>query len=114
MRQLCLMSVERQIEQLQGFQRKYLRGLAHGLDPVVEVGRAGISEPVIEATAQALEHHELIKVRLQEPEDKKSMAAELAARSGAQLCGLIGHTVILYRARQESPSIRLPRRSTAS
>ncbi len=94
-------------------QRKYLRGLAHALRPIVQVGQEGVSEGVLAAVAQALLDHELIKVRMHEPEDKHAMAAELAARSGACLCGLIGHTAILYRPHPEEPTIVLPQRAEA-
>jgi RNA-binding protein len=96
--------------ELQGFQRKHLRGLAHGLRPVVQVGESGLSRSVIEAVDRALGDHELIKVRLHEPEDKKAMARELAERTRSALCGLVGHTVILYRPDPDAPRIRLPTR----
>jgi len=96
--------------QLPSYQRKYLRELAHPLKPIVQIGQEGVSEGVLGAVEQALLDHELIKVRMHEPEDKRGMAAELAERSGACLCGLIGHTAILYRPRPEEPTIVLPRR----
>lgn len=96
--------------QLHGFQRKYLRGLAHGLDPVVHVGREGVSEGVVAAIDDALITHELVKVRLHRPADKKALAAQLAQSTGAHQCGLVGHMVILYRANPEEPKIRLPAR----
>ena len=70
---------------LSAVQRKRLRALAHPLEPIVRVGKSGLSESVIEATARALLDHELIKVRLYEPEDKRAMAEELAARTEARL-----------------------------
>lgn len=91
-----------------GSQRKYLRSLAHPLKPVVQVGQSGVTDSVLEQIEAQLLVHELIKVRMHEPEDKKAMAAELASRAGAELCGLVGHTAILYRAHPDSPSIRLP------
>ena len=93
---------------LRGFQRRYLRKLAHPLKPVVHVGAAGIAGPVLDALDRALADHELVKVRLHEPDDKKSLAARLAERSGAELCGLVGHTVILYLASTDDPRIDLP------
>ena len=96
--------------ELQGFQRKYLRGLAHGLKPLVHVGEGGLSAGVMGALDAALRDHELVKVRLQEPEDKKATARALADGSNAALCGVVGHTVILYRPRAEDPVIELPRR----
>jgi len=93
---------------LRGFQRKHLRKLAHPLKPVVHVGAGGISPAVIGALAKALADHELVKVRLHEPEDKKQLARTLAQESGAELCGLVGHTAILYLAHPEDPQIELP------
>ena len=95
---------------LPGYQKKHLRGLAHRLEPVVQVGHAGVSDAVVDQTDQSLTAHELIKVRLHEPDDKKGMAAELARRTGSALCGLVGHTVILYRPHPDDPVIELPQR----
>jgi RNA-binding protein len=95
---------------LAGYQRKHLRGLAHSLKPLVQVGEAGLSDAVIAATNRALEDHELVKVRLHEPADKRGMANELAQQCNSELCGLVGHTVILYRRHPTTPSIVVPRR----
>lgn len=94
--------------ELTGQQRKHLRGLAHALRPVVQVGEAGLSGAVLGALDAALRDHELVKVRLRQPEDKKAAARELAERSGAHLCGVVGHTVILYRRREDDPKIEVP------
>lgn len=88
-------------------QRKKLRGLAHPLEPVVQVGHQGVTDAVLEQVRAALLAHELIKVRLREPEDKKALAAALASGSGSDLCGLVGHTVILYKPHPEKPRITL-------
>ena len=94
---------------LTGSQRKHLRSLAHPLKPVVQVGESGLSEAVIQAVDQALRIHELVKVRLLRPNNKKEEARSLSDRSGAHLCGLVGHTVILYRRNAENPRIELPK-----
>ena len=90
---------------LTGTQRKSLRGLAHRLEPVVLVGQAGVTEAVVRAVGEALLTHELIKVRLHDPEDKRAAAQEIAEGTGAALCGLVGHTVILYRPHPSRPKI---------
>jgi RNA-binding protein len=95
---------------LAGYQRKALRGLANPLKPLVFVGDAGMSAAVLRALDAALTDHELVKVRLRSPEDKKALANEIAGASGAALCGLIGHTVILYRPHPEAPQIEIPTR----
>jgi RNA-binding protein len=91
--------------ELSGRQRKSLRGLAHALEPVVQVGQAGVTASVVRAVDAALTAHELVKVRLREPEDKQAAARELADGTSSALCGLVGHTVILYRPHPERPRI---------
>jgi RNA-binding protein len=91
--------------ELSASQRRRLRALAHHLEPIVRVGHAGVTDAVVDATSQALRDHELIKVRLYEPEDKKLMAGQLASRTSAALCGLLGHTVILYKRHPKKPRI---------
>ncbi len=95
---------------LASYQRKALRGLANPLRPIVHVGEAGVSDQVLRALDEALLAHELVKVRLLAPEDKKATAQAIADKSGAALCGLVGHTVILYRPHPEDPRIELPER----
>jgi len=92
---------------LTGRQRRALRAMAHALQPLVSVGHAGVTDSVLQAVDAALLSHELIKVRLHEPEDKRAMAAALADGTGASLCGLVGHTAILYRPHPDEPRIRV-------
>lgn len=95
------------IPDLSGKQRKHLRGLAHGLDPVVQVGAKGLTDPVLDELERALEAHELIKVRFLEPEEKKRQAREIAESLGAHLAGLIGHVGILYRPHPDPDQRRI-------
>ena len=92
---------------LTGRQRKHLRGLAHGFEPLVHVGSAGVTDAIVRAVDAALTAHELIKVRLHAPDDKHAAAADLASGANAALCGLVGHVVILYRPHPEKPKIAL-------
>lgn len=91
-------------------QRKYLRGLAHELKPLVQVGQRGLTEPVIRQVETALDDHELIKVRIggESPVGRDEVASELCDRLGCDLAGAIGHVLILFRARPEDPLIQLP------
>lgn len=91
-------------------QRKYLKGLAHSLEPTVRLGRARLTDPVIAETGRTLEAHELIKVRIdaEEGDDRRKMAADLAAATTADLVGTVGKIAILYRARTQKPRIKLP------
>ncbi len=93
---------------LDSAQRRHLRSLAHSLKPIVFVGEAGISPAVAKALDEALGAHELVKVRLRSPGDKKAAARELAEVSASALCGVVGHTVVLYRRDPLEPKIELP------
>jgi len=97
--------------ELRGAQRRHLRGLAHHLEPIVHVGKVGVTEAVEEAVAMALEQHELIKVKVLEgaPLPRKEVASSMAAAVGAHVVGQLGRIVILYRRHPEEPRIELPR-----
>jgi RNA-binding protein len=97
-----------QAAELSGRQRRHLRGLAQRLVPAVFVGEEGITAGVLRALDEALAAHELVKVRMRSPADKKAMAGELAQASGAVLAGLVGHTVVLFRRNADEPRIALP------
>lgn len=88
-------------------QRQYLRGLAHPFEPVVRIGKGGVSPSVIAETKKALNSHELIKIRV-EGEERKSLVEKLAAETASDIAGIVGKTAILYRAREEDPEIELP------
>ena len=90
-------------------QKRYLRGLAHTLKPVVMVGGAGLTEGVIKETDSRLAHHELIKIRISGLDrlERKQMSAALAQKTGSELVNTIGHIAILYR-RSKKPLIQLP------
>jgi RNA-binding protein len=90
--------------------RQYLKGLAHSLKPVVQVGGKGIVEGLIEQIREQLLVHELIKVRFNSESavEPASVAQELAARTESQLVQKLGRVIVLYRRRQHKPSIQLP------
>lgn len=96
--------------QLTEKQRRYLRGLAHPLKPVVMVGDAGLTDAVSKETGRALHDHELIKVRVRgaEREQRDALLADLAQRTGSALVHRIGHVAVLYRRRADMPKIVIP------
>jgi RNA-binding protein len=91
-------------------QRKYLRGMTHGLNPVVMVAERGLAPTVMKEIEIALAHHELIKVRVSvgDREARDALVAELLAATGAELIHKIGHVVSIYRRNHEQPRIELP------
>lgn len=91
-------------------QRKELRRLAHHLEPLVWIGKEGLSDDVIAAAIDALQAHELIKVKLLALKDeRKAVARDLADKADCVLAGVIGHVVILYREQpdEEKRKIKL-------
>lgn len=92
-------------------QTRFLRGQAHGLKALLQVGGKGISEPLIAELDGAIEHHELIKVKVggEDRDQRAAMIDELAQRSGAALVQRIGHTAVLYRPSRDRRQIVLPR-----
>ena len=92
------------MERLKGVQKKYLRGLAHGKKPLVFVGHKGISPSVFKAVDEALETHELIKVKFnefKEKEQKKEIVGMIERETGAEIVGIIGHMAIFYRCQKD-------------
>lgn len=79
--------------------KKFMRAKAHSLKPVVITGQNGITHSVLNEIDLALEHHELIKVRVNasDREDRKAMTAQICADSSAELIQAIGHVITLYR-----------------
>lgn len=83
---------------LTGSQRKWLRGQAHSLKPIVQIGKQGLTEGTIRQVDEALDAHELIKVQAAVPrEEKEEIANRLASEVEAEVAGRIGHIIILYR-----------------
>ena len=91
---------------LKGSEKKYLRGLAHGLKPLVQVGKKGVTGEVIASVDLALGDHELIKVRFLEfKEEKKALSETIAEKTGSELAGLIGNVAVFFR-RHPDPAKR--------
>ena len=92
-------------------QTRFLRGQAHDLRAMLQVGGKGVTEALIAEIDLALEHHELIKVKVaaEDREARDAMIGEIAERVGAALVQRIGHTAVLYRPSKDKRQIVLPR-----
>ena len=83
---------------LTGAQRRRLKGLAQRMEPTVRLGKQGLSASFLESVRQALELHELIKVRFESfKEEKKVLMRELAHQTQSEFITQVGHVVVLYR-----------------
>lgn len=98
---------------LSSHQKRYLRGLAHPLKPVILMGAKGLGDALVAELDLALAHHELVKVKLaaEDREARDALVAELVERSGAALVQRIGNVACLYRPNPDAPQIELPRES---
>jgi len=92
-------------------QTRFLRGQAHALKALWQVGGKGVSAAVVAEIDAALEQHELIKVRIAaaDREERAALVQQLADACGAAVVQTIGHVVALYRPSLERRQIVLPR-----
>ena len=90
-------------------QRKHLKALAHHYKPVVFIGNAGVTAPVIQEIELALAHHELLKIRLPgvARTERTQMLKKICESTGASAVQEIGRVAIIYR-QAEKPRIVLP------
>ena len=92
-------------------QKRYLRGLAHDLKPVVLVGAKGVTPTLVAELDLALEQHELLKVKVaaEDRETRDAWIEALVEQSDAALVGRIGHVALLYRRSKDKPLVILPK-----
>jgi RNA-binding protein len=96
------------MEKLTGAQRKWLRGQAHSLRPLVQIGKQGLTEAALRQIDAALDDHELIKVQAPaSKEEKREMARQIETALEAEVVGLIGHILTLYRENPELEDRRI-------
>lgn len=92
------MTTRQEQAKLMGSDRRYLRSIAHHLQPLVHIGKTGVTANVLAEIDQALEHHELIKVRfLDFKQEKKTLSQIIAADTRSEMVGMVGHISMFYR-----------------
>jgi RNA-binding protein len=104
------MQTEVNVGKLQGYQKKYLKGLAHGVKPQVYVGQNGLSSTVSQSIEASLARHELIKVKFvdfKEKAQKEEITTTIERETESELVGMIGHVAIFYREQQDPEKRRI-------
>jgi len=99
------------MRKLKGFERTYLRGLAHSIKPVVQIGKSGLSDEVTASIKEALAARELIKIKFNEyKEEKKQLAAEIEKVTASEMAGMVGNVAIFYKENDDTAKrkIKLP------
>lgn len=93
-------------------QRKYLKSLAHSLEPIIQIGKSGITENLIKQIDETLETRELIKVKILNNNtlDANEVANDLSEELRAEFVQSIGNKFVIYRESQDKKTIELPKR----
>ncbi|WP_029407882.1 ribosome assembly RNA-binding protein YhbY [Thiomicrorhabdus sp. Milos-T2] len=99
-----------QPEKLTTNQKKYLRGIAHGLNPMIIIGANGVTESLMAELESTLEHHEILKIKMAsaDREDRKKIVDYILEQTGALLVQTIGKICVIYRQSEET-ELPLPR-----
>jgi len=83
---------------MNSIEKKKLKAQAHGLNPVVMIGHAGLTDAVINETNIALDAHELIKIRIRaERDERREISEQICTATAAELVQSIGQIIVLYR-----------------
>lgn len=91
-------------------QKKHLRAASHHIQPIFQVGKAGVNDNMTTQINEALEKRELIKVSILQNcfEDNQEVANEIVEATDAHIVQVIGNTIILYKESEENKQIELP------
>ena len=93
-------------------QSRFLRGQAHDLKALLQIGAKGLTSAFLAELDAVLEQHELVKVKIgaEDRETRDAMIGEIVDKSGAALVQRIGHVAVLYRPSKDHRQIVLPRK----
>jgi len=88
--------------ELTSAERKKLRGRAQRLKPLVQLGKAGMTDAFLKSVDAALTDHELVKGKFDEfKTEKKELAPQIAEKVDAALVGMVGNVFVLWRPKPE-------------
>ncbi|MFA6545473.1 MAG: YhbY family RNA-binding protein [Limisphaerales bacterium] len=80
-----------------------LKGLAQKLEPVLSLGKSGASDAFIKSLDEALAQHELVKIKFAAFKDeRKTLAPQLAGKTGSHLVWVVGHVAVFYRQQPDA------------
>lgn len=93
-------------------QSRFLRGQAHDLKALLQIGAKGLTPAFLAELDAVLEQHELVKVKIgaEDRDTRDAMVGEIVEKSGAALVQRIGHVAVLYRPSKDHRQIVLPRK----
>lgn len=93
-------------------QLKFLRARCHELNPVIRLGQKGLTAEVLNELEIALNHHELVKIKLgvNDKEERKELIDAICEKSTSLKIQSIGKTVSVFRKNTKNPVIELPKK----
>ena len=93
-------------------QIKFLRTLCHELKPVIRLGQKGLTDEVLNELEIALDHHELVKIKLgvDDRELRQSLIDDICEKSTSEKIQSIGKTVSVFRQNTKKPVVELPKK----
>lgn len=91
-------------------QRAYLRKLGHGVDPIFQIGKSGVTPEITNAIADALKAREILKLNVLKncPYEPKDIAQVISERTRSEIVQIIGRKITLFRQNREDSKIILP------
>ena len=94
------------LEPLSNPEIRRLKAAAQLMEPMLKIGKAGITESLISTVSDALEHHELVKIKFVDFKDqKKELAPMLAEKTRSHLVMRVGNVMVLHRPREKESSV---------
>lgn len=90
-------------------QKKFLKGIAHNLNPMIIIGGNGVTDSLMAELETTLEHHELLKIKIAigERDDRKKIVDYIIENTGALLVQTIGKTCVIFRQREKDSEFSL-------
>jgi RNA-binding protein len=91
---------------LNNVEKRDLKARAQRLEPAIRLGRGGASDSFLKGLDEALSLHGLVKVRFTDfKEEKKTLAPEIAEKTGSALVMRVGHVAVYYRPKSDSAEV---------
>lgn len=96
---------------LTGKQKRFLRAMATAYDPIVQVGKGGVTDSVLFSLNEGINARELVKIKVLKNclEEVKTVAKELSEKTASELVQVVGRNIVIYKAKEENPEIVLPK-----
>ncbi len=96
---------------MNGKQRAFLKKLSHGMKPVIQVGKDGVTPNLIDQISETIKKRELIKISVLEscPEEVDEVMEKVLSRAKCQYVQMIGRKITIYKKNEQNPVIELPR-----